>query len=785
MHPSTQSGYFVCSLCHHQIRKGNVRTLGNDDRACDPCYVKHHSPSKSTSSQSSVWSVTQSINQPTIQPNNPPIGVRTRLQALRPKCLPAAAVTAQQAAHSNNVFINQSDRSVQSISSQIASQQINQLTNLAAQQSQTIIQQNHQSMPPPSPRRSSRQLLKHAKPIHLTVNGKSVDQLADHQSLLQRLLKCNINIDWSNQCLSFNIRELGTQQHINVRISQSQNLMIDVTQSNPPRKRASFVDLSRDSQRKRIKRLKADLEDLSQYIDCPVDSVLLPTKVPTKDMIHLPTSVRNDIRTVGKLRQFVKSEHSFKKLKNKLSVSHGTKTASFCKEIVLVHPPDEPDEPPVEFQGAYVVNPLKLIEKTCKSARRIALGGDCGGGITKLGITWSERPPGQRHATSHFLCLLVYEGSDKWPFLNALKTPGLTRFKGQSRHHATILDIFQHLINRKGKLKAYLNGDWLFLNALLGIKSPSCTYPCPICLVNSDRLDDKKVYKERLATHRNSMHKTFTPLLTIKAKMIVPAPLHVMLGLANKIIGETVPNHFSEDERKIEYDKLVKNVKSVHQPGHSGRSSVKSFNGPEITKWLKEECMEKLSENDTGLTPERCSVHDDCAEMNEWIASMQHNLLGTTKRISDRALMKWRSKAATIRREWQNKTNTNPIPKLHLLRHSVDFMKNHRFLAELSESRIESFHAQFNRLYHIHHHNLGGLVPERLRRALADSILTALQPMIKDDDVDSDNEEIDTDEEHDENVDVEASDVHVSDSNTEIVRMATEEEQESKYASEE
>lgn len=296
MHTSTQSGYFVCSLCHHQIRKGNVRTLGNDDRACDPCYVKHHSPSKSTSSQSSVWSITQSINQPTIQPNNPPIGVRTRLQALRPKSLPEAAVPAQQAAHSNNVFINQSDRSVQSISNQIASQPINQLTNLAAQQSQTIIQQNHQSMPPPSPRRSSRQLLKQAKPIHLTVNGKSVDQLVDHQSLLQRLLKCEINIDWSNQCLSFNVRELGTQQHINVRISQSQNLMIDVAQSNPPRKRASFVDLSRDSQRKRIKRLKTDLEDLSQYVDCPIDSVLMPTKVPTKDMIHLPTSVRNDIR---------------------------------------------------------------------------------------------------------------------------------------------------------------------------------------------------------------------------------------------------------------------------------------------------------------------------------------------------------------------------------------------------------------------------------------------------------------------------------------------------------
>jgi hypothetical protein len=75
-------------------------------------------------------------------------------------------------------------------------------------------------------------------------------------------------------------------------------------------------------------------------------------------------------------------------------------------------------------------------------------------------------------------------------------------------------------------------------------------------------------------------------------------------------------------------------------------------------------------------------------------------------------------------------TAIQPFPKLHMLRHSLEFAERYHFLGRASEAQIESFHAHFNARFHRQHRNQAAHTAERLRRALADATLRAVQPLI-------------------------------------------------------
>jgi hypothetical protein len=92
------------------------------------------------------------------------------------------------------------------------------------------------------------------------------------------------------------------------------------------------------------------------------------------------------------------------------------------------------------------------------------------------------------------------------------------------------------------------------------------------------------------------------------------------------------------------------------------------------------------------------------------------------------AIEAWRAAVDDIQQHWCAETQQTPFPKLHMLHHTVDFAERHRFLGRASEAQIESFHAQFNTLFHKHHLNQGKNTAERLRRSLADAALRAMQP---------------------------------------------------------
>ena len=98
-----------------------------------------------------------------------------------------------------------------------------------------------------------------------------------------------------------------------------------------------------------------------------------------------------------------------------------------------------------------------------------------------LGITYSTPDAHTGKHTQHFAALLVYEGGDSWLELQDCRAEGLTPFTGDSAAFPHIWAVLQHFIDTRG---AFLNGDWPFINAVLGLMAPSATHPCPICIVS-------------------------------------------------------------------------------------------------------------------------------------------------------------------------------------------------------------------------------------------------------------------------------------------------------------
>ena len=65
---------------------------------------------------------------------------------------------------------------------------------------------------------------------------------------------------------------------------------------------------------------------------------------------------------------------------------------------------------------------------------------------------------------------------------------------------------------------------------------------------------------------------------------------------------------------------------------------------------------------------------------------------------------------------------------LHMLHNTVEFAERHQFLGRASEAQFESFHEQFNALFHKQHRNEPSSTAQWLRRSLADATLGAVQP---------------------------------------------------------
>ena len=392
-------------------------------------------------------------------------------------------------------------------------------------------------------------------------------------------------------------------------------------------------------------------------------------------------------------------ERTIIQCKKLLSATHATETDTFAN-------------------GAYIADPVRFVSGLCVQSPLLVVGGDAGGGYTKLGVTFLDA-----NRKQSFAALLVFEGKDTYDDLDSLLEPGLTPFKGDSSAFPHFFDVLQHLISINVE-RAFLNGDWPFINTVLGLKNASATHPCPICCISSANLLGTARYRSPRDRHsRNPSHR---PLLTIDSERIVPTPLHLFLGISNRIILDA----FSELLGKELVEQSLTAVTTIHSAGCGGKSDLFDLNGPEIRKWIKKDCSAALlaaaaeKENLPPATKAAFSV------LKGWLSKL-HSYLLHKKDWEHADIEAWRCAVDDIQRNWRAETGQEPFPKLHMLKHSIEFAERHRFLGRASEAQIESFHATFNTLFHDHHLNMSSNTPERVRRSLADTTLHAIQPQLQ------------------------------------------------------
>lgn len=143
----------------------------------------------------------------------------------------------------------------------------------------------------------------------------------------------------------------------------------------------------------------------------------------------------------------------------------------------------------------------------------------------------------------------------------------------------------------------------------------------------------------------------------------------------------------------------------------------------EVQKWIKKDCCERVLEIASEITPVERSQYQ---QLRRWLRSLDAHLLHTNEwTVSE--IGEWGKIVTEIQSCWCTITNSHPFPKLHMLRHSLEFAERHRFLGRASEQQVESFHHTFNDLYNNHHHNQTHRPEERIRRCLADTALRAIR----------------------------------------------------------
>jgi hypothetical protein len=432
-----------------------------------------------------------------------------------------------------------------------------------------------------------------------------------------------------------------------------------------------------------------------EAIDCPPEALVEEQRTTPQELIHLSTSVREQIRSVPRLR--VPSEKTIINCKRELASTHATETGTFAN-------------------GAYITDPVRFVSVLSSQSSLLTVGGDAGGGHTKLGITYCT--PG---GTQAFAALLVYAGKDSWADLHALTAPAVTPFIADSSNFPHIFAVLQHFIDTRS---AFLNGDWSFINGVLGLMSPSATHPCPICIVSHNNF--LRTARYRSATDKHSVHRDQSPLLTIPPERIVPTPLHLFLGISNRIILGAYKELFGE----AVVQEAVARVKTIHSAGCGGASDLYDLNGPEITQFIKRQHGRGPFSVITSAASCPAASRAAHSLLSRWLQQLHSCLLHSRDWALDE-LESWRSAVIDIHQHWQAETHSDAFPKLHMLHHTIEFAERHRFLGRASEAQMEAFHAQFNTLFHDHHLNQGSNTSERLRRSLADATLRAIQSLVR------------------------------------------------------
>ncbi len=277
--------------------------------------------------------------------------------------------------------------------------------------------------------------------------------------------------------------------HVTCIIRQNRHAV--ATHTPVVRAKRPYDTLQSTQQWKRRKQLHSAIAEASQQIGCPVDALQLQQHTTPEELLHLTTAERERIRTVPSLH--IPCEQTIIGCKKLLATSHATETGTFAN-------------------GAYITDPVRFVSVLCVQSPLLVVGGDTGDQLTKVGVTYQDE---QQH--QQFAALLVYRGKDDFTDLDTMKEPSLTPFTGDPIAFPHIFAVLQHFIDTRS---AFHNGDWPFINAVLGLMAPSATHPCPICIISHNSFTKSSRY--RTPADKHSLHPDHSPLLTIDPERIVP-----------------------------------------------------------------------------------------------------------------------------------------------------------------------------------------------------------------------------------------------------------------------
>jgi hypothetical protein len=85
--------------------------------------------------------------------------------------------------------------------------------------------------------------------------------------------------------------------------------------------------------------------------------------------------------------------------------------------------------------------------------------------------------------------------------------------------------------------------------------------------------------------------------------------------------------------------------------------------------------------------------------LSRWLQQLHDHLLHKGDWTAEE-IEQWHAAVDDIQQHWCAETGQDAFPKLHMLRHSLEFAERHRFLGRVSEAQIECYHYKFKRLFH-------------------------------------------------------------------------------------
>lgn len=451
-------------------------------------------------------------------------------------------------------------------------------------------------------------------------------------------------------------------------------------------------------------------------------SALAPVIAPPHELLHTSCAERKRIRSVDSVS--IASEKQMAEYREFLAGTHATRTADITGEV----------------KGAYVEDPLRLLRILSENSRDgfLVIGGDGGGGTVKIGATYLTA-----RGTLQFTPLLVAELNESPESLHRLASDGdvKTPFIEDSKEFDSIWDVLQHVIDSSESV--LLNGDWKWINTVVGLKSPSSTHPCPICVVDKDdflQLTRAPHQRAIMRTHRNnpSTLDDFEPLLHIYAGRIVPTPLHVYLGVCNRILKKVMPLFVG----KAVTTASIARVKQIHSAGRGGLADLYDLNGPELDAWLRHNTDSSLI---TEAATAAVSIQDAAKKLAHrdmqmkamiqlpivigWMRTIRHAALHAED-WSQTDVTNFSEMITLLQTSWVQLTGDTPFPKLHMLSHFAPFARRHGFLGRAAESQIESAHAKVNQSHNNNHVNMSRQPSTRIRRSLVGVLLKAVQPIV-------------------------------------------------------